>query len=236
MGRQVLVAVAEPVRPIASITPVSQVIPIPRVIPDAVVPRVALDAFVLPASAVTDVGAFRGFEDFGAAGGEVEEGGERFRARDAVDDRVVHLRVDGHRPVGQPVDEVHLPQRVRPVQPPGVDLGHRVGELPHAAGRGQSQLEQVAIEIEVRIVSPVGPVQPERHLHEAQAQRRREVEAFEQEAGERLPVEAATGRVENRQPRDMSGGGRGLGVQELRVERGQLAHLLSFSPGTFTIA
>ena len=56
-------------------------------------------------------------------------------ARDSVDGGVMHLRQHRHRAVLQPVDDVDLPQRARPIQLPTDQVSHQVGQLPLSARR-----------------------------------------------------------------------------------------------------
>ena len=60
--------------------------------------------------------------------------------RDAVDQRVVRLEVDGEPAVVEALDQVHLPQRTVPVEQGGVQPRAQREQLEHAAGCGSALL------------------------------------------------------------------------------------------------
>jgi hypothetical protein len=64
--------------------------------------------------------------------GEVDQHRGQVHARQPVDHGVVRLEQQAHVAVLQALDEVHLPQRLGPVQRPGVDPLDEVGQLPAA--------------------------------------------------------------------------------------------------------
>jgi hypothetical protein len=98
------------------------------------------------------------------------------RAGDAVDRAVVHLGDHADVAVGEPLDHVELPQRPRPVEGGGGDLGRQLGELAHAAGARGTDAADVEVEVEVGVLDPDGVTQPERHLDDPAAERRDEVQ------------------------------------------------------------
>ena len=64
-------------------------------------------------------------------------------------------------PIVKAVDQVGLPQRPRPVQRSREDARHLLGELLVAGRRGERELADVVLEIEVGVIDPVGVVEPE---------------------------------------------------------------------------
>ena len=64
-----------------------------------------------------------------------------------------------NRPLLQPLDEVHLPQRPGAVQRSGDDARHELLELLHGARAGQRRLPHVVGEVEVVVVDPDRPRQ-----------------------------------------------------------------------------
>ena len=74
--------------------------------------------------------------------------------RHSVGQRVVHLVDDGDSPVGQPVDEVHLPQRFTAIQWGAGDFGDRVVELAPPARSGQPQRPDVVFEVHFDVFAP----------------------------------------------------------------------------------
>ena len=128
------------------------------------------------------------------------------------------LAISANPPDPKPVHQPHLPQRLRAVQrlgeqPPGQHL-----QLVLVAGRGQAGVAQVVAQVEVRVVDPHGAALLERHLGEALAKARHEVQA-------RLDVHAQLvprrGRpVEDRHRRDVQRRARLLAREERGVQRG----------------
>ena len=162
-----------------------------------------------------------------ALGREVEEHSHDLGAGEAVDQRVVDLREQRLLPVLQPVDQIELPERARPIERAGDDAGDLLGELLLPTARRQSQLAHVEVEIEVGIVEPVGVIEPEGNLDEPPAQRRQQGQALLHQGGDVLEGELPArlgGRVQDRQPRHVTGLVRALQGEELRVEAGQLTH------------
>ena len=62
------------------------------------------------------------------------------------------------------MDQIHLPQRASAVQRAGVQAGSLRGQLLVVAGRGQRQFADMELDVEVRVLDPVGLIQSERHL------------------------------------------------------------------------
>jgi hypothetical protein len=123
--------------------------------------------------------------------GRVHQGGQDLHPRRPVDRRVVQLGHDGDPAALEPVDHVELPQRPRPVQRAGGQPGDLLGQLLVGAGGRDRDLPDVEVEVEVRVVGPVRHVDPQRHLHQAPAQRGQQVQPLLEElshsvGGERL--------------------------------------------------
>ncbi len=79
--------------------------------------------------------------------------------RDAVDHRLVGLRDDREAAVGEPLDEVDLPQRAVRVERPRHQPGHQLGELGGRPGPGQRRAADVERDVEVGVVDPDRPGQ-----------------------------------------------------------------------------
>lgn len=79
------------------------------------------------------------------------------------------LGVLGDMAVSQSPDHVQLPERPLPVERTLMDAGHLFGQPPLVAGRRQSDLADVVIQIEVGILDPVRLIEAERDLHQAAA-------------------------------------------------------------------
>jgi hypothetical protein len=69
---------------------------------------------------------------------------------------VVQLGQQRHPVAGQPVDQVHLPQRPRPVQRVRGQPGDLLGQLPLVARVGQGELTHVEVEVDLA-VDPTRP-------------------------------------------------------------------------------
>ena len=83
---------------------------------------------------------------------------------------------------GEAVNQVQLPQRPGAVQRPGVDARHLLGQLSVGPRRRQGDLANVELEVEVRVVDPVGVVEVERHLRQPPPERRHEGEPLGDQA------------------------------------------------------
>ena len=156
---------------------------------------------------------------------EVGEHVEQDHARRAIDRGVVGL--GQHRPssVGEPLDDVALPQRARAVHVPTDDPRHLLGELVGRPGRRQTEMPNVVVEIEVRVVDPVGMIELHRHGHEAPPH------GFEPTDHPLEPTVDEIERIEVRrrplvdgEPADMAHHRGGLHVEKARVEPTELLH------------
>lgn len=72
---------------------------------------------------------------------------------------MVDLGVDRQPPSGKTGDQVQLPQGTPTIERPGVQSGGLLGQLTVVARRGQGDLADVELDIEIRIVDPVGLVE-----------------------------------------------------------------------------
>ena len=62
------------------------------------------------------------------------------------------------------LDKVQLPQGAVRLERPVDQPGHQVRELTHPTGGGQRRAADVKTQVELRIIHPHGPREPERHL------------------------------------------------------------------------
>ena len=115
---------------------------------------------------------------------EVEQHGREVDAGDAVDERVMGLGDQREAPVLEPLHEPQLPQRLRAVEPLGVDPGGERAQLLLAAGLRQRGVAQVVLEVEVRVVDPQRPAGLERRERELLAVARDQVQAAADVVGE----------------------------------------------------
>ena len=158
---------------------------------------------------------------------EVEQHAHDLRSGHAVHDRVVDLREHRDRSAIEPVNQVQLPEGAGPVQRTADDPRHLLGQLGVGAGRRQGQLAHVEVEIEVRVVEPVGVVEPEGHLHQPPPERRQQRQPFRDQVldvGQLEPPARRGGWIQDRQPRHVARLPGRLEREELGVEAGQLAH------------
>ncbi len=135
-------------------------------------------------------------------------------------------------PVLDPVDEVHLPQRPAAVEPALEDPRPLLGELAQVAGRGQRDLADVVVEVDVRLLDPERVVEAERDLDEAPAERREQVQALAQHRAQAADGDDAAGRgrgVVHGQAADVAVGPVVLERQELGVEARELSHGVSLA-------
>ena len=169
----------------------------------------------------------RGRRDLPPLGARVEQDGEQLVARYAVHRRVVDLGQQRHATTLEPVDQVQLPQRPAAVQRAGEDAGHDLGQAVVVARRRDSGLADVEVEIEVRVLDPVGQVEAERNLGQAPLEHGQQVKPLADQAADVLCGKVAAGgggRVVHRQASDMPVGPGVLHAQELGIQAGELAH------------
>ena len=148
----------------------------------------------------------------------------------AVDRRVVCLLQHGPASVGESLDDIGLPQRAGAVHRAADDAGHLLGELIGGAGRGEADVADVEVEIEVGVVHPVRTIEAERHLDQLATERLEvadeRVEAF---AHHLEGTEVRTGPLVHTQAADVAIGVGRLHHQEADVHTGELLHRVPFA-------
>ena len=146
---------------------------------------------------------------------EVHDEPREVHPGDAIDERVVDLDDEGDAPVVEPVDPPRLPQRAAPVELPGDQHGHEIGDLAAGAGRRHLRAMEVRVEVEVRIVDQHGPVEAQGSPDQPGPQDGRAAQSARVAPPHRLEGEAGgIGRVEDQQRRDVHVPARGLAVEE----------------------
>jgi len=115
-----------------------------------------------------------------------------------------------------------------------VDPRHLLAELLTAPRGRQGQLAQVELDVEVRVVGPVRAAEAERNLDEPLAHHRHQVQPLlvDRPDGVEPPPLGGGGQVDDHQAADVAHGRGRLDVEELRVERGELSHVVSLAPAT----
>ena len=76
---------------------------------------------------------------------------------------MVHLGDQGPAAIGESFDDPVLPQRMIAVQALGHHPRHQRGKLPVVAGRRQGGPPDVVTKVEMRVIDPDRPSEPERH-------------------------------------------------------------------------
>ncbi len=130
------------------------------------------------------------------------------------------------------MDEVHLPQRTGPVERARVDPCHLLCELPVVSRRRQADFAQMELDVEVRVVDPVGRSEREGYGDEALAKRGSQMKAWLEDLPQPIEGQLATWggrRVKHDQAADVPHCRRRLDVQELGVQRGELLHTVSLT-------
>ena len=134
------------------------------------------------------------------------------------------LGEDGHHPVLQAFDEVQLPERLRPVQRPGVDALHEVGQLTVASRFRQCRPAHVEVDVEVGVIGPHGPGQSPRNEHDLLTEPGHEVLPgghHPDQVVEGHPLTWACPRVQDRNTGDVHVHDRSLQVEERGVLGGE---------------
>ena len=157
---------------------------------------------------------------------EVEELGQQLGPRHAVDGGVVDLRHQTHVAVLEPLDDVHLPQRLGAIELAAAHVAHVAGQLLEAARRRQRGAAQVVVEVEVLVVDPIGVAEAQRHLHQPAPEHGGQGQARPDQVAQFLEGVAAGdgGGVEHRRHRHVHVQAGRLQVQEARVQAGQPLH------------
>ncbi len=123
---------------------------------------------------------------------------------DAVDQGEVGLGDQGEPVVGQTLDQVHLPQRPGPIQPPGHDPPDELPELGRRPGPRQRRAPHVVGEVEVLVVHPDRPGQPGGHAADPLPVAGHEGDAFADQGDQTLVVERLTAGIEDVHRADMA--------------------------------
>jgi hypothetical protein len=111
--------------------------------------------------------------------------------RDAVGQHMVNL-VDDRDPVlGQPLDDVHLPQRPAAVQRGARNLADQLVKLASATRSGHPRLAQVIVEVNVGALNPHGVMQLQRDVHQLKSKRCQRHEPWIGDFAKQLETESA---------------------------------------------
>ena len=158
----------------------------------------------------------------------IEDRGQHRGAGGAVDRGVVNLgQLGDQTAVVDTLDHVQLPQRTAAVEWSGHDAADHLAQLFRVAGRGDRMVTDVEVDVEVRILDPVGQIETERHLDEAPAERCELIDPLEDDLLRHLETGAPrhTGRVVDVERADVTEDARRLHVEEAHVDAAQLSHV-----------
>ena len=156
-----------------------------------------------------------------------------FDARNAVDGGVMDLRQDGEAALRQtlhsvePLDHVHLPERLAQVERPRVNARRLDAQLPPIARSRQRDVSHVELDVEVGILDPVRVIETEGHLDQFLAKTAREMQTRFEVLQDALERDMRIGRsrlVVDRQSADVQRRVRRFEIQEGRVETAKLLH------------
>ena len=161
---------------------------------------------------------------------EAAQVGDRVRARDPVDGRVVHL--GEHRDLAglQALDHEELPQRPRAVQRDAGEVAAQVRQLAVTTRRGHRHPVHVPVDVEVVVDHPHRVVDPQGHLLELAVEHRDVGDPALELVTELIEVVAASGdrlRVQDDHPAHVQQLRRGLQVEEAGVESTEAFHVRS---------
>jgi hypothetical protein len=147
-------------------------------------------------------------------------------AGDAIDGGVVHLGQQADVPTGEPLDDVHLPQRSSPVERTCVQPRDDLGQSTVIARGRCRRVPDVELEIEVVVDTPVRMVEPERHLFEHLIELGDPPDALAEVVEHLREAEPVRQRaaVKDRERRDMQRCRRPFKGQKTVVESRQLSH------------
>ena len=126
----------------------------------------------------------------------------------------------------EPLDHVELPQRTAAVEGARDEARALLAQLPRVARRRQPDVAHVEVEVEVRILDPVGMIEAQLHLHQAPPIRRQQVQPVLDQLLDVVEADGSRrgGRVEDGEAGDVPVGGGRLHVEEARIEPGELLH------------
>ena len=139
----------------------------------------------------------------------------------AVDHRLVRLAEECEAIPLDAFDQVHLPERVAPVERPAHDPGDEVIELAQRAGCRQGGSAYVEGDVEALIVDPDGRGESPGHLAQPLPVARDVGDAIADELDEALVIQGARLLLEESEAADVHGRGRALEIEERRVESGE---------------
>jgi hypothetical protein len=104
-----------------------------------------------------------------------QAGAERVAGR-LLERSEVHLEQQCGSTIGEPGDEVQLPQRPVPIERAAVDPGDEIGQRVRIVGIRHGDVAEVVVEIEPGMITPPRTIEVERHLDERLAKHRMVVE------------------------------------------------------------
>jgi hypothetical protein len=142
----------------------------------------------------------------------------------------MHLGDDGGAATGQPIDDIHFPQRLVAVQQLGEDAARQFAQLRFVRGRLQRHVENVAADIEFRIVLPGGQPDVQERPHCLLPVAREQIQ-FSLDAFDKL-VEWQRA-VANGNAADVQRHFLALEIQKYRIERPELLGEFAWGHGGF---
>ena len=136
------------------------------------------------------------------------------------------LRQHSHVSPLEALDEPHFPERAAALELVAGEFPDQRGQLAGATGRRHGDAPEVAVEIELGIIDPVGPVETEGNSHQALAQRWQVLELARHQPLPVLEAEAARcgGGIEDQQREHVEVAGRTLGVDHVGVDAAELTN------------
>ena len=164
---------------------------------------------------------------------QVVDGGGHFRAGDPVNGRVVHLGDDGEGALGNALhiveafQHVEFPQRPVGIQRAGMQARDLNAQLPPVTGMRQGDVAHMELDVEIRILEPVGVVQIARHIGQPLAEGACQMQAafvVPQDFLERQHPAGNRRLVVDGDRADMHWRVLGLEIQKCGVQRAELFH------------
>lgn len=130
-------------------------------------------------------------------------------------------------------DDVHLPQRSTAIERTCVQARNLVHQLAPVAWLGQRQVAHVELEIDLRILDPVGPVESQRNHRQAPPEDGRDMQSRAEMPKDVLERDLALGRrrwVVDAERRYVIERVPLLGVEDETVGSGELFHVILACP------
>ena len=121
--------------------------------------------------------------------GDVHQHLAETRARDAIDERVMHFGEHSHSPTFEAVDEIDLPQRPRSIELCGHQFADEIRQCFVITGCGQVNHSDVIVGVNRRALNPPRQVDAERHINELPTELRHMRQTFEGELTNPLAAE-----------------------------------------------